>query len=597
MAGWLLDLRYAWRLLRRTPWPSAGAVAVLTLGIGVTTAIHGVVHAALLKPLPYIEPDRLVIVAGPSAPHPLDARRPPFSYLILGTEARAMAARVDIFESVAPFELWTTGFTTPLEFTDGRTAEPLRGGLVEPDFFSVLGVQAALGRTFRRGDRSDEVVVISDALWRRRFAGAPGVLSRTIRVDGAPRAIVGVLPAHVDVTYPVGTEVWGLLAEGQVDTTGRTMTFHTIARLQPGVSVETATAALGPIIARSFPSIRSTEQKVIAQPVAEWAAGVVGPALLLVSGAAGLLLLAACATAGLLLLGRAMRRSPDTAVRAALGASRGRLLRQALVESTVVGMVAAAGGVLVAMVLHPVVRWVAPPTVPRLDELTVNSMDSVECRGRRTRVRCPDRLGRPCRLRGGGGAGRAGAGRRGCHEREGVELESRAAHRADRCGGGAARRGRPTVAQLLEAAACRLGVRTNASGRVRNRRQELAGGAGDMGGARDPFPGDAASTAAGDPGRPRGGSDRHASIHRLRRRDAGATGGTSPLWSEGLQPFPDSDAGILPDAGPAAGRGALPLRSRHKSRTAGSSGFSIARSRLVRRGVTGGADTVLGRSV
>ncbi len=372
MAGWLLDLRYAWRLLLHSPGASVGAVVTLALGIGVTTAIYGVVHAVLLKPLPYFEPDRLVIVGLPRAPHPLDVRWRPLWYPILGTEARAMAARTDIFESVTPFELWTFSTAANLALADAVTPEVLRGGLVEPAFFDVLGVRAALGRTFHRGDWRGDVVVISDAFWRRRFGGDPGILGRTIRLDGAPRTVVGVLPAHVEVTYPVGTEVWGLLAEGQVDATGRNMMFHTIARLQPGVSVAQATAALAPIMARRYATRRGPEPRFIAQPVEEWAAGAVGPALLLVSGAAALLLLAACATAGLLLLGRALRRAPETAVRAALGASRGRLMRQALVESTVVGMIAAACAVLVAAVLHPAVRWVAPPAVPRLDELAVD---------------------------------------------------------------------------------------------------------------------------------------------------------------------------------------------------------------------------------
>ncbi len=373
MAALLREIRHGWRLIWRTPAQSLSAVTVLALGIGLTTALFSVVYAVLLKPLPYANPEQLVIVAS------TDPSEPPEPLVMTGARVlgvEALAAESALFQAVAPFDInshrayaWLGGDSDG----DGEAAamERLRVGLVTPAFFPLLGVQANLGRTFREDDVGAEAV-ISDGLWRRRFGADPGIVGRAVRFDAETRTIVGVLPPGVRVSYLEDVEVWGLLPPGQFRPRDRWLRFHVLARLRPGVRVEQATAALRTVPGLMPRSAQQGDWRVVAQPVRDWVSGAYRPAFRLLSGAVLLLLVTACLNASVLLLTRAIRRAPETAVRAALGATRRQLLRRDLVESGVVGLGGVVLGTGLAVGVLPLVRRLVPPMVPRLDELAIN---------------------------------------------------------------------------------------------------------------------------------------------------------------------------------------------------------------------------------
>ena len=366
------EYRHAWRLIWRTPAQSLAAMMALALGIGMTTALFSVVSAVLLKPLPYADPEQLIVVGGSrSSGRPVPRMMTgEHVYGVLG-----LAAESPLFAAVAPFEVnshrayaWLAGEGDGAGEVAGM--ERLRRGLVTPAFFGMLGVQAAVGRTFRVDD-DGTVVVISDSLWRRRFGADPGVIGRAVQFDDVTQTIVGVLPPRVHLTYPEEIEVWGLQPPGQF--TGHVgLSFNMLARLRPGVRPEQATAALRTVPGLMPRSARAPDGRAIALPVRDWVAGPYRPALRLLTGAVLLLLLTACLNASLLLLTRALRRVPDTAVRVALGATRRQLLRQDLVESGVVGLGGVGLGVLLAVGTLPLVRRLAPATVPRLDEAAID---------------------------------------------------------------------------------------------------------------------------------------------------------------------------------------------------------------------------------
>ncbi len=379
MAALLREIRHGWRLIWRTPAQSVSAVTVLALGIGLTTALFSVVYAVLLKPLPYANPEQLVIVAStdPSGTDPTWMTGAD----VLGVQA--LAAESALFQAVAPFEIYSPqAYAWLAGDGDGEAGamERLRAGFVTPAFFPLLGIQAALGRTFREDDVGAAEAVISDGLWRRRFGADPDVIGRTVRFDDVTqrtertieRTIVGVLPRGVHVTYPEEIAVWGLLPPGQFRPMDRWLRFTMLARLRPGVQVEQATAALRTVPGLMPWSAQQGDWRVVAQPVRDWVSGPARPALRLVSGAVLLLLVTACLNASVLLLTRAIRRAPETAVRAALGATRRQLLRRDLVESGVVGLGGVVLGTGLAVGVLPLVRRLVPPTVPRLDELAIN---------------------------------------------------------------------------------------------------------------------------------------------------------------------------------------------------------------------------------
>ena len=348
------DLIYAWRTMRHEKLTTITAVLVLALGIGSTTTIFTLVNGFLLRPLPFPEQDRLVYVE--------EGRRGP-----VAGAAVAFPNYLDLRArnvSLEEFALFTTGMAT---LRGNGDAERIPAATVTATLFRVLGVQPILGRTFTADeDRPDgpKVVMLSEELWQRRYGGDPGIVGKTIDVGSAPARIVGIMPRGF--LFPNLEQMWVPL-QADPRTNKRTDYYlEGIARLKPGVSVQRAEADLRSImrqISRENPT-ETTGQSVNVAPYRERVTLRVRPVLLALMGAVGFVLLIACGNIANLLLVKAGARYRETALRAALGASRSRLARQFVAESALLGLLGAAGGVLLAWASVPAMLSLVPSGMP-----------------------------------------------------------------------------------------------------------------------------------------------------------------------------------------------------------------------------------------
>ncbi len=367
------DARFAARMLRRSPGFALTAIVTLTLAIGANTAVFGLVRAVLLRPLPYHEPDRVVRVeTGYPKPDGGHTRGILTGDWILDIRAHAESVR-----DLAVEHLYDPELSSPVDLLSSERAERLRGGLVTPNFFETLGVRAAVGRTFGSGDSdADPLAVISDGYWRREFGADPGVVGRPVdllfvgRREPAPRRfiIAGVLPPRFRFTYPRETEIWAMLPWSAVQPDGR-LQFRAVARLALGATAEQSQAELTGIVAGQRPGGRHV---ALVTPLSDLATAESRPGMYLLAAVAGVVLLIACANIVLLLVARVAERGPEVALRTALGAGRGRIARQLVVEAAVLVALGGAGGVGLAYVLQPVLRALVPAAVTRADELSVD---------------------------------------------------------------------------------------------------------------------------------------------------------------------------------------------------------------------------------
>ncbi|MBI1789509.1 MAG: ABC transporter permease [Acidobacteria bacterium] len=363
-------MKHILRRLLRAPLFTGVILLTLAIGIGANTAVFSVIQGVLLKPLPYPHPGELVSVVH-TAPG-INVKELPVSpscYFIYREEGRA-------FQDIA---LWTsdtvgvTGLAEPeqvpaLDVTDG--------------LLGILGVKPVLGRSFTRQDDtpgSPETVILSNGYWRRKFAGDPAIVGRTLTVDGKAREIIGVLPP----TFRLGSRAPALLLPFQFDRAKLTLgnfSFQSVARLKPGATLAQAAAGIVrmiPIVNATFappggaslsmfeaarlgPSLRPLKQDVI---------GDIGSVLWLLMGAIGIVLLIACANVANLLLVRAEGRQHELAIRAALGAGWTRIARELLFESVTLGLLGGALGVAVAYGALRALAAIAPANLPRLDEI------------------------------------------------------------------------------------------------------------------------------------------------------------------------------------------------------------------------------------
>lgn len=334
------DVRFGLRSLLRSPAFTVVAILCLALGIGANAAIFSVLNAVLLRPLPYTEPDRLVRIW-----ESMDT----FTGSVSVPNYRDWVQQATGFEQLAA---WRRG-SANLQ----GTGEPERVRSVEatPNLFSVLGRGPRLGRAFdpqRDEPGKAQVAVVSEGLWRTRFGADPGLVGRTLRLDGRQYEVIGVMPASFD--FPPGwsrTDVWLLYVPTPEDVKQRGDHFLNVAgRLKPGVSREQATVQLKAVadgIAKQHPT-EQAGRSVKVVPFREAVVGNVRPALLILFGAVALVLLIACANVANLLLARAAVRQREVAIRLALGAGRSRLIRQFLVESLILAVAGAALGLLLA---------------------------------------------------------------------------------------------------------------------------------------------------------------------------------------------------------------------------------------------------------
>jgi putative ABC transport system permease protein len=372
------DLRLAIRGLLRAPVYTTIVLLTLALGIGATAAIFSVVHAVLLKPLPYRHADRIVVLwHSNSTGRTYNSTSPP-EYFDLKEQLRAFDAVVAI-----------RGQSSTI-LGDGGEPERLSAYVVAPEIFDMLGAGPAQGRGFRAGDGlpgAEKVILISDALWRRRFGGDPAILSRKVNIAGFTRTIIGVMPAGVSFPdVPVGflrdrADLWipSNYESLRGDSRGNQF-IAVLARQKSGTSAAAARTDLDLVSGRlraAFPD-RYGEQTVkgwrfTSVPLRDQMVGSVRPALLVLAGAVGLVLLIACVNVANLMLARGALRQRDVAVRLALGADRPRLVRQLLTESTVLSLAGGTLGVLLASIGVPLLLRLDRGNIPRMDGTELSS--------------------------------------------------------------------------------------------------------------------------------------------------------------------------------------------------------------------------------
>ncbi|MGC2638392.1 MAG: ABC transporter permease [Acidobacteriaceae bacterium] len=371
----LFDLRYAVRMLLRSPGFSFIAIATIALGVGATTAIYSVIDATLLHPLPYPNPSQLVRI---------EANLP-------GVGAHDVGFSVPELK-----DLKNSGIFQYVSFcffgTDTLTGsgQPTRiaGKTVSPSYFAALGVDAAMGRTFDPHDASpgsNGDVVISDGLWKRAFGADPHILGKSIRIDNDLFHVVGVMPANFrdqgQTSEQISTELWA--ADGfygdpsSPPMRGARTPYETIGRLHPGLSPQAAQRRLDALVAslkKQYPADYplQAEWTFHLTPLAETLVGNVRQSLILLFGAVGLVLLISCVNVANLLLARASARGREMAVRQALGAARMRLIRQLLTESLLLFVPGGITGFVVLFCARKFLLQFVPESLPRLNDISIS---------------------------------------------------------------------------------------------------------------------------------------------------------------------------------------------------------------------------------
>ncbi len=360
------DLSYAWRSLRKRPGFAAVAIVTLALGIGANTAIFSVVQGVVLEPLPYPEPGRLMTVWEDHT-----ARGGPAREWTGRANFLDWRARNRVFEHVAVYTGWGPNLTGVGE------PERLVGELVSAAYFAALGVEPAAGRAFTGVDEdpgAERVVIVTDGLWRRRFGGDPGILGKTVSLDGEPYAVVGVLPAGFESPFTADVEIWRPLPFRPGDDDRGSYFLRAVGRLRPGVSLDLARSDLtrvGRELSGEHPEYyRDVAVSVV--PLHEIVVGPTRPALLALMGSVGFVLLIACANVANLLLARSAARRREMAIRASLGAGRARIMRQLLTESLLLTLLGGGLGLLAGTWGIEALKSIAPAGAPRLDGVGLN---------------------------------------------------------------------------------------------------------------------------------------------------------------------------------------------------------------------------------
>jgi putative ABC transport system permease protein len=370
----LSDLKFAVRMLLRSPGFSLIVIATMALGVGATTAIYSVIDATLLHPLPYPNPGEVVHV---------EANLPGVGAHNIGISIPELRD----LQNSGIFQYVSLSFFGTNNLTGSAQPASIASKSVSPSYFAVLGVDAQLGRTFDPHDATpgfNNEVVISDGLWKRAFGANPNILGKTLRLDNDPAHIVGVMPAGFrdqgQTREERGTDLWAAcgFADDPAPPPMRAtrFPFETIARLQPGLSPQAAQGRLDALVAslkKQYPADYPSQGAwtIHLTPLAETLVGNVRQSLILLFGAVGLVLLISCVNVANLMLARASTRGREMAVRQALGAARTRLIRQLLTESLLLFVLGGITGFAVLFCSRKFLLQFVPESLPRLNDISI----------------------------------------------------------------------------------------------------------------------------------------------------------------------------------------------------------------------------------
>ena len=363
MQGIVQDIRYALRSLRKNRSLVIFALGALALGIGANTAVYSVVRGILLKPLPYAEPERVLRL--------WDSIPPTTTVAVAPGNFAAWEKQNTVFAALGAYR--EDGFSLSSDAAPERVA----GARITAGMLPVLGVAPVIGRWFTaEEDRAgaEPIVLLGNNLWKRRFGGDRNIIGKQVRVDGELRSVVGVMPP--DFRFPIdGGELWIPYALDPANTDRSSHFLRVLARLKPGVPIETARAEMDGIAARLDQIDSSSMRKgwhVLVLPLRASITGDVGPTLWLLLGTVGLVLMIASANVANLLLARSVARRKEIALRFSLGASRSRLLRQGLIESLMLSIGGGFIGTGLATLGIDVLKNGAPGSIPRLADVSID---------------------------------------------------------------------------------------------------------------------------------------------------------------------------------------------------------------------------------
>ena len=353
------DLSLACRNIFRRPGFAIVAITLLAVGAGANAAVFSVVRGVLIRPLPFPDPDRLVAVWPEK--------------FISNEDVQYWRDRARSFAHIAAISPgWMMGLVA-----DGGEPIKVTGGRVSDNIFQALGARPLLGRTIEPGDArpgAPAVAVLSNALWKTRFNSDPRIIGKAVHLDSEPYTIVGVMPAGFDI-FSRGHDLWSALPWDPSSRNHKATFSQGLARLAPGASVESASRELGQLAGAMRKDLAKADdwgRDINIVSLRESITGNVRPTLLILLGAVGLILLLAAINLGTLVLGRSVERVTEMALRTALGASRGRLVRQIVTEQAVLAAIGAAAGIALAYVSLPALISRIPAEVPRLAEITLD---------------------------------------------------------------------------------------------------------------------------------------------------------------------------------------------------------------------------------
>ena len=358
------DVRYGLRLLLKNKGFAVVAVLALGLGVGANTAIFSLVNGVLLRPLPFPDAERIIYLEGKNPAAGITDSNVSF------LDFMDWSRQADLFKNTAAY--WTASSNLG---ADGAEPERVSRAGVTTGFFAVLGVQPVLGRAFLpEEDRPgpSAVAIISDGLWKRRFASDPGIVGKQVQISSRPITVVGVMPAGFE--YPGQTQIWVPSAVELSEEPRTNRAWSAIARLNRGATVKQTQARLSAVNAQLARQFRETNKgwDVSVSTLHQMLVREVRPSLLALLGAVGLVLLIACANIANLLLARSAVRQKEIAIRAATGATRTRILRQVLTESLLLSVIGGIAGLLLSIWLTRVLMSMLPEGAPRLGQVGID---------------------------------------------------------------------------------------------------------------------------------------------------------------------------------------------------------------------------------